>query len=87
MTGEPTHTISKERMAPALMFFSERVPQLSITLESEVAIMLRFQLCSACYAALRTVGEVPLQSIQSPWKTLTIPVYKCGKAITRYTVN
>ena len=31
MTGEPTHTASKERMAPELMFSSERVRQLSKT--------------------------------------------------------
>ena len=31
MTGEPTHTTSKERMAPELMFLSKRVPQVSIT--------------------------------------------------------
>ena len=31
MTGEPTHTPSKERMAPELMFSSERAPQLSQT--------------------------------------------------------
>ena len=31
MTGEPTHTTSKERMEPELMFSSERVPQLSST--------------------------------------------------------
>ena len=31
MTGEPMHTASKERMAPELMFLSERAPQLSST--------------------------------------------------------
>ena len=31
MTGEPTHTTSKERIAPELMFSSERAPQLSQT--------------------------------------------------------
>ena len=31
MTGEPTHTASKERMAPKLMFLSERMTQLSKT--------------------------------------------------------
>ena len=31
MTGEPTHTVSKERMGPELMFLSEHVPQLSKT--------------------------------------------------------
>ena len=30
-TGESTHTTSKERMAPELMYSSERVPQLSNT--------------------------------------------------------
>ena len=31
MTGEPTHTASKEIRAPELMFSSEHLPQLSIT--------------------------------------------------------
>ena len=31
MTGEPTHTASKERMAPKLILSSECVPQLSNT--------------------------------------------------------
>ena len=30
MTGEPTHTTSKERMAPELMFSFEHTPKLSI---------------------------------------------------------
>ena len=31
MTGEPTHTVLEERMAPSLLFSSECMPQLSIT--------------------------------------------------------
>ena len=40
--------------------------------------MLRFQLCPAHYTALqtKTVLESSLQSIQSPRKIRTIPVYK-----------
>ena len=55
MNGEPTHTTSKKRMAPELMFSSEqRVPQLSNNcFESAVAITLRFQLCSAHYTVLQ----------------------------------
>ena len=48
-----------------------RTPQLSITYSKvKVAIMLHFQLCSSRFTVLqqRTVGEVLLQSIQSPWK-------------------
>ena len=41
MTGEPTHNASKEKMAPELMFLSERVPQLSQT-ASQVQWPLRF---------------------------------------------
>ena len=130
MTGEPTHTASKERMVPELMFSSERVPQLSQTASkmqwplcfafsyvqpvtqcyrrkmvkemplqqsshhknttirapptinycpvSAAAITLHFQLCSARYTALqqRTELESSLQSVQSPRKIQTIPVYK-----------
>ena len=31
MTGEPMHTALKERMAPEVMFLTERAPYLSIT--------------------------------------------------------
>ena len=31
MTGEPAHSTLDERMAPALLFSSKHVPQLSIT--------------------------------------------------------
>ena len=41
MTGEPTHTASKERMAPELMLSSERTLQLSIT-DSKVKWLLHF---------------------------------------------
>ena len=41
MTDEPTFTISKERMAPELMFSSECAPQLTIT-DSKVKWLLRF---------------------------------------------
>ena len=64
MTGEPTHTTPKERMAPEVMrFSSERIPKLSIT-----DVKVKWPLC--CYVhpvtQRRTVGEAPLQSIQSP---------------------
>ena len=42
MTGEPMHTVSKERMAPELMFSSERMPQLSKT-----ASKVQWPLCFA----------------------------------------
>ena len=64
MTGEPTHTASKQRMVPELMFSSECAPQLSKTAQK----------CSGHYASLsamfsplhsatdkKTVEEVPLQ--------------------------
>ena len=124
MTGEPTHTASKERMAPELMVSSEHAPQLSQTASK---VQWRFQLCSARYTApqtknskrspsatilsprkyddsrptnyqllphkcssyitlrfqlcstrykQRTVLESFLQSVQSPRKIRTIPVYK-----------
>ena len=41
MTGEPTHTTSKERMATEVMFLTERVPQKSIT-DLKVKWPLRF---------------------------------------------
>ena len=52
MTGEPTHTASKERMAPELMFLSEwHTPQLSNTALK----------CSGHYASLSAMFS-PLHS-------------------------
>ena len=47
MTGEPTHTVSKER--------NGTMPQLSIIIRKvkHPLSMLRCQLCSTCYTALR----------------------------------
>ena len=64
ITGEPTHTASKERMAPELMLPSEHVPQLSNT-ASKVQWPLRFaysyvQPVTQCYRR-KTVEEVPLR--------------------------
>ena len=63
MTGEPTHTASKERMTPEVMFSTEHVPQLSIT-----GSKVKWPLCFAFsyvqpvsqHYKRRTVGEVPL---------------------------
>ena len=66
MTGEPAHTASKERMVPEVMFSTEHMSQISIT-DSKVKWLLCF-----AFSILRSttnkeqVGEVPLQSIQSP---------------------
>ena len=46
MTGEPTHTASKKETAPC-------VAATNYCLKSEVSIMLRYQLCSTRYTALR----------------------------------
>ena len=63
------------------MFSTELVPQILIT-DSKVKWPLHFALSyvqpvSQCYKQ-RTVGEAPLQSIQSPWK---IHIYKVREAI------
>ena len=70
MTGEPTHSASKERMAPELMFSSEHATAITNYFESTVAITLRFQLCSARYTALQTKNSKRSLSatIQSPRK-------------------
>ena len=67
MTGEPAHITSKERMVPELMFLSERAPQLSV--ESEVAITLRYQLCSAHYTVLQTKNSRRSTSAINPATT------------------
>ena len=77
MTGEPTHTASKERMAPELMFSSERAPQLSKT-ASKVQWPLRFAFGYVRPITHRyrrkTVEEVPLQqSSESPRNTIRAP--------------
>ena len=70
MTGEPTHTTSKERMAPELMFSSACAPTIKNSFESALANMLRFQLCSARYTALHTKNSrgSAFATIQSPQK-------------------
>ena len=64
MTGEPTHTASKERMAPELMFSSEHAPQLSQT-SSNVQRPLRFDFSYVQpftqHYRRKTVEEVPLK--------------------------
>ena len=65
MTGEPTHTASKERMAPELMFhLNARPMQLSRTV-SKVQWPLRFAVSYVQPVTQRyrrkTVEEVPLQ--------------------------
>ena len=51
MTGEPTHTASKERMMQKLMFLSEHAPQLTnIALKVQWPLRFAFtQLCSVRY--------------------------------------
>ena len=60
MTCEPTHTTSKERMAPELMFSSERVPQLSKT-ASKVQLPLCFAFLLHSATDKKKVKELPLQ--------------------------
>ena len=91
MTGEPTHTASKERMAPELMLLSEHAPQLSNT-ALKVQWPLRFaysyvQPVTQCYRR-KTVEEVPLQQ-SSHHENMTIHVppainycLECAVAIT-----
>ena len=79
MTGEPTHTASKEMMAPEIMFSTEQAPQLSST-ALKVQWPLRFtfsygQPVTQHYKR-RTVLHSSLQSVQSPRKIQTVPVYK-----------
>ena len=80
MTGEPVHTVSKERMEPEVMFLTECATQISIT-DSKVKCP-HYTLLSAMFSPLHSttndeqVGEVPLQSIQSPRKIQTILVGK-----------
>ena len=75
MTGEPTHTTSKERMAPELMFSSERcASQLSNT-----TLKVQWPLCfTYSYAQpvtqcnrRKTIEEVPLQQ-SSHYENMTI---------------
>ena len=51
MAGELTHTTSKERMVPELMFLFEQMPQLSIT-DPKMTIALCFSVMfSLLYSA------------------------------------
>ena len=78
MTGEPTHTASKKKEDST--FLSERMPmQLSITgskvKSHHASLSATFSLLHSATNE-KTVSETPLQSIQSPQKIQTIPVYK-----------
>ena len=76
MTGEPMHTTSKERMAPELMFLSERTPQLSKT-ASKMQWPLRFAFSYVLpitqHYRRKTVGEVPLQQSSHHENTTHMP--------------
>ena len=76
MTGEPMYIASKERMAPELMFLSERVPELSNT-ASKVQWSLRFAFSyvqSITQRYRRKTVEVPLQqSSHHENKTIRAP--------------
>ena len=87
MTGEPMHTASKEMMATEVMFSTERAPQISI-INSKVKWLLRFTFSLSNSATNEEqVGEVPLQSIQSPQKIWTIPVGNHCATATHLTVS
>ena len=81
MTDEPAYTVTKERMAPEVMFLTELTPQLSIT-DSKV----KWPLC--CY--VQPISQhykrrkAPPQSIQSPRKIWMIPIYKHREAVLWY---
>ena len=60
MTGEPTHTASKERMVPELIFSSEHMPQISKT-ASKVQWPLHFAFSYVQALQIKTVEEEPLQ--------------------------
>ena len=68
MTGEPTHTASKERTVPELLFSSEHVPQLSNT-ALKVQWPLRFTF-SYVHPITQTEnsGRSASATIQSPQK-------------------
>ena len=66
MTGEPTHTASKERIAAEVMFSSERTQLLT---QSEVASPLHFQLCSARYTGLQMKSSRRSVSAINPFTT------------------
>ena len=83
MTGEPMHTISKERVALNLIILFECTSHHQL-LKSEVAIMLHFQLQYVWllihFYEQRIVVEVPLKSIQSLWKIWVTNVGKLSNA-------
>ena len=95
MTGEPTHTASKERMAPELMFSSERALQLSQT-TSKVQWPLRFDFSYVQpvtqHYRRKTVKEVPLQQSSHHENTIRAPptinyCLESATAILRFTFS
>ena len=90
MTGEPTHTTSKERMVPELMLLSGRMPQLSY-----IALKVQWPLCFT-FSYVQPVTqryrqkEVPLQQ-SSHHKNMTIRVPPtinyCLKSVVAITLR
>ena len=58
-----------------------RVSELSFSTDLELEWSLHFAFSYVQPATQESVGEAPLQSIQSPQKIQMIPVYKCREAI------
>ena len=93
MTGEPTHTASKQRMAPELMFSSECPPQRSNT--ASKAIMLYFQLCSTRYTVLqmknnRRSASAIIQShddLRTPTVSKKLSISYCLKSAAAITLH
>ena len=77
MSGESMYNASKGRMAPELMFSSEHTLQLSKTASKPLCFTFSYVQPITQRYKQRTVLELSLQSMQSPQKIQTIPVYKC----------
>ena len=71
MTGEPSHTASKERAVPDLMLLSERAPQLPIAECEEVITLHIIQVCSIRYTVLQMKNSTRSANIGKPFCTAT----------------
>ena len=80
MAAEPVHTASNKRMGQELMFLSQRCTNYQLR---EVAIMLHFQLCSACHTVLHMKSSTRSVSAINPVTTENMDdfCYKCREAI------
>ena len=80
MTGEPTHTASKERIVPELMFYLNVYPNYQLLAQPLCFVFSYAQPVTQHYKQ-RTVGELPLNQTSHHGKYGLSPFTNIGKPL------